>query len=184
MKLGFDRHKITDYVFAFVLILIPFLLILTVNYQVTHGSYSLVNMMSLIMGASFSEITMALAYVTYKLNRNNHRLSLFDKRYKIYDALKSLLESIVEARLSEETYSVFKKKRMEAEFLFERDILDYLSEIESKIKEWEEWQAKREFEQEQKQEKREKLDSLFAYLKEESVECDKKFMRYLSFQKL
>lgn len=178
MKLGLDAHNRTDRLFITILIILIVSELLILYSLTVTGSANLVNVLTSLLAVSFPVLTIAIAYDSYKLNRNNHRLALFDKRYKVYTALKNLLASIAgTGRLSKEVSNDFRGKHLEAKFLFERDILDYLSEIESKMNDFEYRQGRQNGDSEKK-------DLLFDYFVKELVECDNKFMKYLSFREL
>ena len=177
----------TDYPFALFIIIIVASMLIFIRYQ--YVSDNLSNIMSISMAASFSLITTTIVYESYKLNRNNHRLSLFDKRYKVYSALIRLLASTTRYdSLSKELLSDFSEKRIEAKFLFESDILEYLGEIERKMNDFKYHQAKENAKEVNSENAREvhseKAELLFNYFAKELLECDNRFMKYLSFKEI
>jgi hypothetical protein len=179
MYLGFNPRNHTDRSFIVLIVLIATLIISTLYYQIVYAGGNPINLMATVVAAAFSLVTVGISYDSYKLNRANHRLALFEKRYEVYTALKSLLASIArEGNLSKEASYAFREKHMEATFLFEKDILNYLNEIELNMNNMESYQAM------QGIENLKKRDLLFDYFIKELVECDKKFMRYLSFREL
>lgn len=179
MYLGFSPRNRTDFSFAVLIILIATLIISTLYYQRVYAGGNPINLMATVIAAAFSLVTVGISYDSYKLNRANHRLALFEKRYEVYTALKSLLASIArEGNLSKEVSSTFRSKHLEAKFLFQKDILDYLSEIELNMNNMECYQAL------QGIENLKKKDLLFDYFTKELMECDRRFMRYLSFREI
>ena len=75
----------------------------------------------------------AVAYVAWQqwqIARNRLRLDLFDRRYKIYDATRKFLATIIrEARFEDQQLFEFGAATADAEFLFDSPVVDYLSEI-------------------------------------------------------
>lgn len=121
MNLSFNIRNRTDLSFLVIIILIV-ILVVGAFYYFTNNLF---NMSSILIAACFSLITVGIAYDTYKLNRANHKLALFDKRYEIYIDLKNMLASIVSERLlSEKSSSDFRKNKIKAKFLFEKNIID------------------------------------------------------------
>lgn len=130
---------------------------------------------------AFSIFGVAIVSETYKLNRNNHRLSLFDKRYKVYAALKLLLVFVEKnGSLTEKVSSDFHEKYLEAKFLFGKDILVYLEEIECKSSELMICKGKQRI----LKDDREREKSLLEDLKKKSEKFDDKFVKYLAFREI
>lgn len=126
-------------------------------------------------------LSFSIAYDTYKLNRNNHRLALFDKRYKIYTALMSVLNTIgIEGEVSNENFKEFHKQKMEARFLFNNDILKYLDEIERNMNDLLYYQKK----EKSNENYSDKVNWLQNYFTNEMLTCTDKFVQYLSFREI
>ncbi len=82
MYLGFSPRNRTDFSFAVLIILIATLIISTLYYQRVYAGGNPINLMATVIAAAFSLVTVGISYDSYKLNRANHRLALFEKRYK------------------------------------------------------------------------------------------------------
>lgn len=189
MSVGFNHRNHTD----LSLVLFFALVISALFYQAMYDSSNLVNATAIAI--AFSIVTVGISYDSYKLNRANHRLALFDKRYKVYAALKDLLVSITrEGRLLEDVFSDFREKHSEAQFLFQKDILDYFNEIKEQVIKFEDCQGMSRALEDKLEEtsaerikrikREEKEEILLVYFRKELEECEGKFLRYLSFREI
>ena len=78
-------------------------------------------------------LTAYIAYQQHKTNKNRLRFELYDKRFEIYLSVKTLISQIVmEANISRDRALQFAIETREAEFLFDKEIFDYLNEIYKK----------------------------------------------------
>ena len=71
-----------------------------------------------------------IAFLQFKVAHDKLRLELFDRRYKVYAATKKFLVDIMKyARFEHSNLFEFYAGTADAEFLFDKDILDYLKQI-------------------------------------------------------
>jgi hypothetical protein len=71
-----------------------------------------------------------IAWQQWQVSKAKLRLDLFDRRYKVYDATRKFLAVIMrEATFSDSQLFEFYAGTSDAEFLFDADIVDYLSQI-------------------------------------------------------
>jgi len=71
-----------------------------------------------------------IAWQQYRINRYKVRIDLFDRRYKIFDTLMNLLGHIAQrGDIADEKLNEFLRSTKESEFLFKKDIPEYLDEI-------------------------------------------------------
>jgi len=71
-----------------------------------------------------------IAWQQYRINRYKVRIDLFDRRYKIFDTLMSLLGHIAQrGDIADEKLNEFLRSTKDSEFLFKKDIPEYLDEI-------------------------------------------------------
>lgn len=78
-------------------------------------------------------IAVYIAYQQYKTNRDKVRLDLYNKRFKVFDSLKTLLGHIgQQGNVKLEQVYEFMTATKEAVFLFEEDISTYLDTISQK----------------------------------------------------
>jgi len=75
----------------------------------------------------------AIAFIAlqqWKVSHAKLRLDLFDRRYKVYEATRKFLASIMsEASFSDSQLFTFYAGTSDAEFLFDADVVDYLGQI-------------------------------------------------------
>jgi hypothetical protein len=70
------------------------------------------------------------AWQQWKVARNNLRLNLFDRRYKVFEATKNFLSIIIaEASFDNPQLLTFDSGTSVRGFLFHSDVVNYLSEI-------------------------------------------------------
>jgi hypothetical protein len=128
-----------------------------------------------------------IAFLQFKVAHDKLRLELFDRRYKVYAATKGFLVSIMkDARLDLNALSVFYAGTSDAEFLFDKDVLDYLEQIRQRAIEMDRLQ--REYQPIPVGEARSKLvhlDSIeVRWLILQITEMSKVFEPYLSYAKV
>jgi chemotaxis regulatin CheY-phosphate phosphatase CheZ len=71
-----------------------------------------------------------IAWQQWRVAKNKLRLDLFDRRYKVYDATRKFLAEIQQdATFTDSQLNEFKACTSDTEFLFGRDVVDYLAQI-------------------------------------------------------
>lgn len=70
-----------------------------------------------------------IAYQQHKTNKDKLRLELYNKRFEIYTNLRELLKKYLSRKLVDNDLIEFNSKIVEADFLFDGDIVNYLNEI-------------------------------------------------------
>jgi hypothetical protein len=96
--------------------------------------------METLIGIIVSILLTYIAYQNYKISKagfyiqkDGLRLNLFDRRYKNFEALRDLLRLfLTNANFTYSELSKFKIQSSDAEFLFGKDIKDYLEEVSNK----------------------------------------------------
>jgi hypothetical protein len=77
-----------------------------------------------------SVAVIAIAALQWRVADNKLRLDLFDRRYKVYDAARNFVASIIrEATVTDSQLAEFNIGTSDAKFLFEPDVAEYLAEI-------------------------------------------------------
>ena len=72
-------------------------------------------------------IVAIIAYQQWRTNNYRLKLDLYEKRYKVYTALKKLLSTIlIKGNAENEAIDIFMSEIREVDFLFEEDIATYL----------------------------------------------------------
>jgi len=75
-----------------------------------------------------------IAWQQHKTNRNKFRLDLYDRELKVFEGLTTLLQHIVrQGTATGEQVQQYKMSTLEAVFLFNEDIVNYLKEVKSKV---------------------------------------------------
>jgi hypothetical protein len=81
-------------------------------------------------------ISLAITYIAWQqwqIARAKLRLDLFDRRYKVYDATRRFLGTIVgDATFTDAQLWAFALGTSDAEFLFEPDVVAYLAQIRNR----------------------------------------------------
>ncbi|MGB7769822.1 MAG: hypothetical protein WBN22_13340 [Verrucomicrobiia bacterium] len=71
-----------------------------------------------------------IAWQQWKVSHAKLRLDLFDRRYKVYEATRKLLAGIMsDATFSDSQLFTFYAGTSDVEFLFDKDVVDYLEQI-------------------------------------------------------
>ena len=71
-----------------------------------------------------------IAFLQFKVAHDKLRLELFDRRYKVFAATKKFLVVIMRhARFQDKDLFEFYADTADAEFLFDKDVLEYLKQI-------------------------------------------------------
>lgn len=78
-------------------------------------------------------ITVYIAYQQHKTNKNRLRFELYDKRFEIYVHVKSFISEIIQDdQISYKRVSQFVRDTRESEFLFNKEIFDYIDSMAKK----------------------------------------------------
>ena len=73
----------------------------------------------------------------YKIEKNQLKLNLYQKRYQVYDGIKNLLIAAIQnGKLNATDLSNFTVDTKEHDFLFDNDIADYIKQIQEKAANW------------------------------------------------
>jgi hypothetical protein len=126
-----------------------------------------------------------IAYQQYKTNRDKLRLDLYNKRYKVFDSLKTLLGHIAQQlNVKHKQVYEFKIKTKEAVFLFEEDITTYLDTISQKALDlWADHEKLKNLPVgEERSAKVDETSELFSWLMKQSEVAVDKFNKYLKFE--
>jgi len=77
--------------------------------------------------------TFFVAFMQWRLARKRVRLDFYDRRYKVYDAARTLLIAIVtEGKASPKAYQEFSREVAPAEFLFAASVREYIESVQMK----------------------------------------------------
>lgn len=77
--------------------------------------------------------TALILYWQFRLEKNRWRLALWDKRYPVFEATRQYLSFIIiNANITQEELYKFQRNSKDKEFLFGRDIREYLNELYNK----------------------------------------------------
>ncbi len=94
-------------------------------------------MIELISSALTPIIAVTVAYIAYKqykIDKDNLRLALYEKRFKVYQSVKEILaEASINPPVNIEAFSKFLTNIDESEFLFDNEISEYLENIHMKV---------------------------------------------------
>jgi hypothetical protein len=74
-----------------------------------------------------------IAWQQWKVSHDKLRLDLFDRRYKVFDSTRIFLSVILKnARFDDSQFFEFCAGISDVEFLFGKDVVDYLTQIRTK----------------------------------------------------
>lgn len=77
--------------------------------------------------------TAAVAYQQYDVARNKLKLDLFEKRFKVVEALRLFLsQAHGKGEINEDDLNTYRIAIFEAPYLFEQDLVDYLQNVWSR----------------------------------------------------
>lgn len=75
-----------------------------------------------------------IAYKQYKIDKDNLRLALYEKRFKVYQSVRGVISYLsVDSDGGNEEYYKFLESIDEGEFLFDNEISEYLENIRLKV---------------------------------------------------
>ena len=126
-----------------------------------------------------------IAYQQHKTNRNKLRLDLYDRRFKLYNEIQSLLASIVQmGDVSNDDLAGCLRNTKEAVFLFKEDIPKYIDELYKQACELQylEKVINNKVPGANREKAAEKRGEVFRWFPNQFKECTEKFKRYLSFE--
>lgn len=92
-----------------------------------------IDSLSALLTPIIAVLALWIAFGQYKTNANMLRLSLYKKRYRVYEALRGAMSEIFrDARLSNEGFNKFWIDTNESEFLFGSEINEYIKTFQNK----------------------------------------------------
>ncbi len=78
-------------------------------------------------------IAIYIAWRQHKTARDKLKLDLYDRRFKVYRGLIGLFDAVIRnAKITWEDLARYHSETNEKKFLFEKDILDYMTEVRDK----------------------------------------------------
>lgn len=90
-------------------------------------------MLSYVATPVVADAGVAIAYQQYQVNHRKIFMDQYDRRLRIYEAVKKLLSIIVsEGKVEIRDLLGFRQKVAEADFLFPPDVMAYLDELYSR----------------------------------------------------
>lgn len=90
----------------------------------------IIELLSAFLVPIIAAITVYIAYRQHITDRQRLKFELYDKRFEVYLSVRALISEIVlKAAIESEKIIEFSKDTREAEFLFDKDILDYIKEL-------------------------------------------------------
>jgi hypothetical protein len=91
---------------------------------------AIIELLSAALTPVIALITVYIAYQQYQTNRYKLRLDMYDKRFKVFLALREFISHILEnADVSNEVIFKFNIATSESVFLFDKEIPNYLQDI-------------------------------------------------------
>ena len=95
--------------------------------------YCLIDYSKALLTPLIAFIAVGIAYQQWITSRNQFRLNYFDKRVAVYTAtMEFVAEILTNMTCTQESNRIYLVKTREARFLFEKEIEDYLLEINKK----------------------------------------------------
>ena len=80
------------------------------------------------------------AYFTWKKYKTSHdsiRLSLYEKRFKIYELTKSFINTfLTSGKINDEEVGIFYNSTIESSFIFDNEVAEYLKTLREKANDW------------------------------------------------
>ncbi|MEW6143605.1 MAG: hypothetical protein AB1598_01160 [Thermodesulfobacteriota bacterium] len=93
----------------------------------------IIDTLSAVLVPIIAILTAYIAYQQYRTNKNRLRFELYDKRFEIYLSIKTFISYIVsKADVDIDRAFQFLRETREAEFLFDKEILEYTDEMYKK----------------------------------------------------
>ena len=143
---------------------------------------------SLLLTGAIAFVTLRIQHQQAKTNRNQLRLHLFDRRWKVYEAATSFVAAVAIGRklTDEELYEIAAEIRG-ARFLFNQEIQDYCNKLRKEavavqISEWtiDEMEAQKiPHTPPQHQQSVEDLGKRLEWFTEQTAEIDRRFAPFL-----
>ncbi len=91
------------------------------------------NILASLLTPLIAAVVAYIAYQQYKVNRDKLRFDLYDRRLKVFEGLMVLLSVIFrKGKCTDQERDQFQRTTVEAGFLFDKDIADYLDTIHKK----------------------------------------------------
>jgi hypothetical protein len=104
--------------------------LLKIIIQFARGSGKLIEIVSAFLTPIIGVTTVTILVLQYYLARRRWRLDLYDKRYPVYLATMQYLSFILQsARVTDEELFKFLRNSKDKEFLFGKDVQQYLDEL-------------------------------------------------------
>jgi hypothetical protein len=118
-----------------------------------------------------------IAWQQHKTNRNQFRLSLFERRYKLFDSTSKLIATVLKrGKIANTDLEEFLWDTKESEFLFGNDIKTYLAELYDKAVDVYSLEAAADDPQ------KEKRKQTLLWFSGQGDEIKKRFGRYMAFR--
>ena len=74
-----------------------------------------------------------IAYQQHLTNKNKLRLDLFEKRYAVYEGVRSFIASVLTTRDNDEALAVFNRTTADAGFLFKPDVPAFIEKLRNEF---------------------------------------------------
>ncbi len=114
-----------------------------------------------------------IAYQQFQINSQKLKLDLFEKRYAVFDALKTIINQVTHhATINNDHINEYKINIADAKFLFNDDVNDYLQTVLNKSAALLLYQTKKELDNEH---------LVILWFGEELDKYQNSFMPYMSF---
>lgn len=92
-----------------------------------------VRVFSALLTPVIAGVTVYIAWQQHRINRNQYRLALFDRRHKIFDATTEFIVVVLRAaRATVNDLSALVQGTRGHEFLFDSDVSDYINQLYGK----------------------------------------------------
>jgi len=135
-------------------------------------------------------ITLIVAWITYqqyKTDRRNVNLAIYEKRYRVYDSVMRLIAKIVgEAQITIEDIRNYTSSKIEADFLFDKDIIEHLDLIYKQAIAFDKYNKSIKIDDGEKRniaiDKKSELLQWFAYTMEPTKKLFSKYLHYSSLK--
>ena len=142
----------------------------------------LITVLSGILTPIIAVIVTCISWQQYKVNKRQHTLALFKKRFAVFIATNKFIRAIMDGKVDLDTMNAFSVETAQHEFLFEKDIKDYLDELFKMASGIYELKARKQsgsFAPED----REELSKREIEFKKQGITVGEKFLKYIDFRK-